>query len=153
LGVHQLEDVERWSGWIFSAQFVTSFLFQPLWGSIADKRGRKIMLLRAGFGMCVVTSLMGFVTSPWQLLTLRLINGIFSGFISMAVSLQASITPNEFSGRALGILQTGGIAGSLLGPLFGGLLAETFGYRTVFFITGALLSVASLVVLFFVHED
>ncbi|MCK9911282.1 MFS transporter, partial [Microbacteriaceae bacterium K1510] len=96
---------------------------------------------------------MGFVTSPWQLLTLRLINGIFSGFISMAVSLQASITPNEFSGRALGILQTGGIAGSLLGPLFGGLLAETFGYRTVFFITGALLSVASLVVLFFVHED
>ncbi|GAA4708274.1 MFS transporter [Brevibacillus fulvus] len=153
LGVHQLEDLERWSGWVFSAQFVTSFLFQPLWGRIADKHGRKIMLLRAALGMCVVTTLMGFVTAPWQLLALRLLNGVFSGFISMAVSLQASITPTEYSGRALGLLQTGGIAGSLLGPLFGGVLAEAVGYRNVFLFTGGLFFIASLVVFFLVHEE
>ena len=110
------------------------------------------MLLRAGIGMGVVNALMGIVGAAWQLLGLRLINGVFSGFISMAVSLQASVTPDEYSGRALGLLQTGAIAGSLIGPLIGGVLAEAFGYRAVFFLTGGLLLVASIIVTLFVHE-
>jgi len=153
LGVHSLQGIERWSGWVFSAQFVTSFLFQPLWGAFADRYGRKVMLLRAGFGMGIVTALMGLVGAVWQLLLLRLLNGVFSGFISMAVSLQASITPDEHSGRALGTLQTGAIAGSLIGPLAGGLLAETIGFHAVFYLTGALLLVASLIVAVFVREQ
>lgn len=153
LGIHQLPDLERWTGWVFSAQFITSFLFQPLWGVLADKHGRKVMLLRAGFGMGIMTALMGLVGAPWQLLVLRFINGIFSGFISMSVSLLASVTPDEHSGRALGMLQTGTVAGSLIGPLAGGFLAETIGYKNVFFLTGALLLVASLIVMFFVHEN
>ncbi len=153
LGVHRLPDVERWSGWVFSAQFVTSVVFQPIWGAFADRHGRKIMLLRAGFGMGIVTALMGFVTAPWQLLLLRMVNGIFSGFISMAVSLQASITPNEHTGRALGTLQTGAIAGNLIGPLAGGALAEAFGFQGVFYLTGILLCIASLIVLIMVHEN
>lgn len=153
LGVHQLQDVERWSGWVFSAQFVTSVIFQPIWGRFADRHGRKIMLLRAGLGMGIVTALMGAVGSVWQLLLLRLVNGVFSGFISMSVSLQASITPNEHSGQALGMLQTGAIAGNLIGPLIGGVMAETLGFRTVFFVTGALLVTASIIVMIFVHEN
>lgn len=152
LGIHHIQDVERWSGWVFSAQFVTSVFFQPIWGAFADKHGRKIMLLRAGLGMGLVTAAMGFVTAPWQLLLLRVINGVFSGFISMAVSLQASITPDEYSGRVLGILQTGAVAGNLVGPLLGGVLAETIGFKAVFYLTGSLLMVASLIVMFFVHE-
>lgn len=153
LGMHHLAALERWSGWVFSAQFVTSFFFQPIWGAFADRHGRKVMLLRAGFGMGVVTALMGLVGAVWQLLLLRLINGIFSGFISMAVSLLASVTPDEHSGRALGTLQTGAIAGSLIGPLAGGALAEAIGFRGVFFLTGGLLLVASLIVMLFVHEN
>ncbi len=153
LGVHSLPAVEQWSGWIFAVQFITSFLFQPIWGAVADRRGRKIMLLRAGFGMGVVTALMGFVVAPWQLLVLRLVNGVFSGFISMAASLLASVTPDEYGGRALGTLQTGAIAGSLIGPLVGGVLVESISYRGVFIATGILLCMASLIVMFFVHED
>lgn len=152
LGLHHIADVERWSGWVFSAQFVTSVIFQPIWGAFADKHGRKIMLLRAGLGMGLVTAAMGFVTAPWQLLVLRMINGIFSGFISMSVSLQASITPDEHSGRALGILQTGAIAGNLIGPLIGGALADIVGYRVIFYITGVMLIIASVIVMLFVHE-
>lgn len=153
LGVHDLSEIVRWTGWIVAAQFITSFLTQPLWGAIADRRGRKIMLLRAGFGMAIVTALMGIVTSPWQLLSLRLLNGIFSGFISMAVSLQASVTPPEHSGKSLGTLQTGAIAGSLIGPLLGGLLAGFFGYSHVFFFTGGLMLCASIIVMIFIKEE
>jgi len=152
LGVKSLPAVEQWSGWVFSIQFVTSFLFQPIWGAYADRHGRKVMLLRASFGMGLMTALMGFVHAPWELLALRFINGVFSGFISMSISLQASITPEEHAGRALGVLQTGSIAGSLIGPLIGGVLAETIGFRQVFFLTGVMLLLASLIVLLFVHE-
>lgn len=152
LGVKSLPSIEQWSGWVFSIQFVTSFVFQPIWGAYADRHGRKVMLLRAGFGMGVMTALMGLVHAPWELLALRFINGIFSGFISMAISLQASVTPEESAGRALGVLQTGSIAGSLIGPLIGGFLAEVIGLRDVFFLTGGMLLLASLIVLIFVHE-
>lgn len=152
LGVHDSAGVARWTGWIFSAQFLTSFLFQPLWGSLADKYGRKVMLIRSSIGMGVVTALMGIVSGPWQLLILRLINGLFSGFISMSISLQASVTPDEESGKALGTLQTGQIVGTLFGPLAGGILAEIFGYNGVFFVTGALILLAGVVVLFFIKE-
>lgn len=153
LGIHQIASLERWTGWVFSAQFVTSFLFQPLWGTLADKHGRKVMLLRAGFGMGIMTACMGLVHTPWELLLLRLVNGVFTGFVSMAVSLLASVTPDEESGRALGILQTGNVAGSLIGPLIGGVLAESVGYRGVFFLTGGLLFMASVIVMLFVHEN
>ncbi len=153
LGVHNLQDIERWAGWIISAQFVTSFLFQPLWGAAADRYGRKIMLLRSGFGMAGVIFLMGFVTAPWQLVALRFINGIFSGFISMAITLQASVTPNSDMGKALGTLQTGTIAGSLIGPLLGGLMAETIGYRAIFMVTGSFILSAGIIILLLVKEQ
>jgi DHA1 family multidrug resistance protein-like MFS transporter len=153
LGVHSTQAVERWTGWIFASQFIVSVIFQPIWGSMADKYGRKVMLLRAGFGMGIVTALMGLVSHPWQLLVLRIINGVFSGFMSMSISLLASVTPNEQSGRALGTLQSGMVAGSLLGPLAGGMMAEKMGYHHIFFITGAFLCVAGLLILFFVHEE
>lgn len=152
LGIHSEQGIDQWSSWVFSIQFVTSFVFQPIWGAFADKHGRKLMLLRAGIGMGVVTALMGLVTAPWQLLMLRFINGIFSGFIAMAISLQASVTPPEKTGSALGTLQTGTVAGSLIGPLAGGALAEALGYSGVFFFTGAMLLTASIIVMLFVRE-
>lgn len=153
LGIHSTHAVARWSSWVFAAQFVTSFAFQPMWGALADKYGRKPMLLRAGIGMGVITTLMGMVGAPWQLLVLRFINGIFSGFIAMAISLQASVTPKEMSGRALGTLQTGNVAGGLIGPIIGGVLAEAIGYQGVFYFTGAMLLSASAIVMLFVHEQ
>lgn len=152
LGVHKLSAVEQWSGWIFAVQMLTAAFFQPIWGAVADKYGRKPMLLRAGIGMGAMTILMGFVTAPWQLLVLRFVNGVFAGFISMAISLQASVTPKEYSGRALGTLQTGQVAGALIGPLIGGILAEAVGFRWVFILTGLLLLLASVVVWMYVHE-
>jgi DHA1 family multidrug resistance protein-like MFS transporter len=152
LGVTDTAEVERWSGWVFAAQFVTSVFFQPIWGKFADKYGRKPMLLRAGIGMGIVTVLMGLAGSVWHLLLLRLINGIFSGFVSMAISLQASVTPAKHAGEALGTMQTGAIAGGLIGPLVGGLLAEFLDYTHIFFITGALHFVTSIIVIIFIHE-
>lgn len=153
LGVHSLPLVERWSGLVFASTFFISALVQPLWGKMSDRIGRKIMLIRSSLGMAIVMAAMGFAQNVWQLFLLRAVMGTVSGFIAAAIALQATQTPKEDAGRALGTLQTGAVSGSLIGPLLGGLLADQFGIRHVFFITGALLFVTTFLVIFFVKEN
>ncbi|GGH15667.1 MFS transporter [Paenibacillus segetis] len=149
-GEHQ---IGLWAGAIFAANFATSFIFQPLWGKLSDKYGRKIMLLRSGFGMAIVITLMGFATQPWHLLALRLLNGTISGFNPAAVSLVSGTAPEKRMGFAMGTIQSGNVAGTILGPLIGGLLAEWVGFRPIFYITGSLLFIASVLALLLVREN
>lgn len=106
------------------------------------------MLLRASLGMAIVISLMGCVTSVYQLVALRLLQRDFSGYISNATALVATGTPKEKSGQVLGTLATGSVTGTLLGPLLGGISASAFGYRPTFFITGIILFFVFLLSLF-----
>ncbi|MCK8449126.1 MFS transporter [Lactiplantibacillus plantarum] len=157
LFVSQLGDFTKaqitfYSGLAFAADYAISAISAPLWGIIADKKGRKIMLLRASLGMAVAMGLMGFVTNVWQLVALRALQGVFAGFISNAQALVASQTPRKYSGRALSTLITGAVSGQLFGPVIGGLLAQLFSIRNTFFITAGLLMVAFLLSLFFVQE-
>ena len=157
LFVSQLGDFTKaqitfYSGVAFAADYAISAISAPLWGIIADKKGRKIMLLRASLGMAVAMGLMGFVTNVWQLVALRALQGVFAGFISNAQALVASQTPRKYSGRALSTLITGAVSGQLFGPVIGGLLAQLFSIRNTFFITAGLLMVAFLLSLFFVQE-
>jgi MFS transporter, DHA1 family, multidrug resistance protein len=153
MGVTDPDQTQLWSGLIFGINFLSAFAVAPVWGSLADKIGRKIMVLRSGFGMAVVIGLMGLATSPLQLLILRLVNGTVSGFIPASISLTATNTPKERAGYALGMLQSGAVAGSIMGPFFGGIMAELIGFRAIFFITSFLIALATFVVLFAVKED
>lgn len=153
MGMHDPHQVAIWSGLIFSSNFITSFLFQPIWGGVADRYGRKMMLMRSGYGMAVVMGLMGFAGSAWVLLALRLLNGTISGFNPASVTLLSANTPKEKVGFAMGVLQSGGVAGTILGPLIGGLLADSIGFRNIFFLTALMLTVASLLVTFLVQDN
>lgn len=152
LGDFTKAQVTFYSGLAFAADYAISAISAPLWGIIADKKGRKIMLLRASFGMAVAMGLMGLVTSVWQLIALRALQGVFAGFISNAQALVASQAPRKYSGRALSTLITGAVSGQLFGPVIGGFLAQLFSIRNTFFITAGLLLVAFLLSLFFVQE-
>ncbi|UNK17098.1 MFS transporter [Paenibacillus sp. N3/727] len=146
-------EIGVWAGLIFAANFLTSFIFQPIWGKVADKYGRKLMLLRSGFGMALVIACMGFATHPWHLLVLRLLNGTISGFNPAAISLVSGTTPKNRMGFAMGIMQSGQVAGTILGPLIGGLMANWIGFRPIFYITGVLIFAASMLALFLVKEN
>ncbi|QDZ80308.1 MFS transporter [Priestia megaterium] len=146
LGVHDTSSISRWAGTAFGATFLMAAIVSPLWGSLADKYGRKLMLLRASLGMAIVMTSIGFVQNVYQLVGLRFLMGAVSGFISAAITLVATQTPKEHSGKALGTLSTGAVSGSLLGPLVGGYLGDTIGLRHVFFVTGAFMFLSFLIV-------
>ncbi len=152
LGVKSHEALSIWSGLTFSITFLVSAIVSPMWGSLADRKGRKLMLLRASLGMAIAILLQAFVTSVWQLFLLRGLMGLTSGYIPNAMALVASQAPRERSGWALSTLSTAQISGVIAGPLMGGFMADAFGLRTVFLITALLLIVSFLVTLLLIKE-
>lgn len=138
--------VQHWAGWAFSITFLTAFIFAPFWGRIGDKYGRKKILIFSGLGLATSLFLMGFVSNVWQLFILRFFTGIFTGFVPMSQAYISTQTPKEIAGRALGTLQTGNITGSLMGPLFGGMLADAVGFSTTFKLTSFLILISAILV-------
>lgn len=153
LGVTGHSELNMWSGLVFSITFLFSAVASPLWGGLADRKGRKIMLLRSALGMGIVMLLMGLAQNIWQFLVLRALLGLLGGFIPNANALIATQIPRHKSGWALGTLSTGGVSGALLGPLAGGFLADNYGLRPVFFMTAAVLFICFMLTLFFIREN
>ena len=153
LGVTGHSALNMWSGLVFSITFLFSAIASPFWGGLADRKGRKIMLLRSALGMAIVMMLMGMAQNIWQFLLLRALLGLLGGFIPNANALIATQIPRHKSGWALGTLSTGAVSGALLGPLAGGFLADHWGLRTVFFMTAAVLFICFLFTLFLIREN
>src|SRR5690606_6931107 len=97
-------------------------------------------------------SAMALAQNVQQLTALRAAQGVLTGTVAAATTLVASSTPRERAGYALGMLQMAVWIGASVGPLLGGLIADTWGYRAVFWVTGALLLLAGLTVWRFVEE-
>src|SRR5471032_3091509 len=153
LGVKQSAAIVEWSGIAFGATFLGTGFTAPLWGYLADRYGRKPMLVRAALGMAIIMPMIGLAHNVYELTLLRLAAGVIGGYASSSTLLVATQTPADKSGWALGVLSTGALAGTLIGPLIGGLLPGLIGIRNTFFLTGSVIAVAAFVTLFFVKED
>lgn len=152
LGVQEPAAIARWSGAAYGATFLSAALTAPLWGKLADRYGRKLMLIRASLGMAVAMSLIGMATAPWQLVALRLLAGLLGGYASGSTILVAAQTPKAQTGWALGVLSSGIMAGNVVGPLLGGVLPPLIGIRHTFWLTGAVIFLAFLATTFLLKE-
>ncbi|AJG99198.1 MFS transporter [Clostridium beijerinckii] len=153
LGVQDTESITKISGIAFGITYVISAIFSPIWGSAADKYGRKPMILRASLGMAITIGCMGFAPNVYVLIGLRLLQGVITGYSTACTALIATQTDKENAGYALGTLSTANIAGSLIGPTIGGFIDEIFGLQSVFFITAALLLISFITTALFVKES
>jgi len=152
LGVTDPKLVPIWAGLLVTGSGVTMSLAAPVWGWVADRYGRKLMVQRAMFGGAIVLSLMAGVRNVKQLLALRLLQGTITGTVPASVALVSSVVPTARLGASLGLMQMSVFVGASLGPYLGGVVAEQYGYRKPFLVTGALLLVAGLCVLFAAKE-
>jgi MFS family permease len=153
LGVSSSAAIVQWSGVAFGATFLGTAVTAPIWGHLADRYGRKPMLVRAAIGMAVVMSLIGMAHSVIQLVLLRLLAGLVGGYASAATVMVGTQAPREKSGWALGVLSVGALSGSLVGPLAGGFLPGLVGIRGTFFVGGGVIAVAALATIFLVREN
>jgi MFS family permease len=153
LGVSSQAAVVQWSGVAFAATFFAAAVAAPLWGKMADRYGRKQILIRASLGMAITMSLLGMVHDVWQLVGLRLLAGLVGGYASGAVVMVATQSPKHRTGWALGTLSSGVMAGNLVGPLVGGLLPPLIGIRSTFFLAGGIIFVAFLATTLLIKEN
>jgi DHA1 family multidrug resistance protein-like MFS transporter len=153
LGVEDAGHAAAWAGLLNTATAVTMALAAPLWGKLGDRYGQKKMLLRATLAGSLMLGLMGLVTSPWQLLLLRLLQGSLTGTVAAATVLVSATAPPEKASSRLGALQTFIFCASAAGPFAGGVFADLVGIRASFGVTAALLAASGLMVLFGVRED
>ncbi|MGL4608448.1 MAG: MFS transporter [Trueperaceae bacterium] len=140
------------AGAVFSSQAITMAIASPIWGTLADRWGKKSMVERAMFGGSLILLAMAFSTSAEMLVMLRAVQGFISGTVAAASALVAATAPRERTGYAMGALQTGVWSGVALGPLLGGLLADAYGYHVAFYFTAALLFLGGLLVHFGVEN-
>ena len=152
LGVESIQEATRWAGIAFAATPIAMVVSAPIWGALADRYGRKMMVIRAMLGGAVVLSLMGLVRNVEQLVWCRALQGVLTGTVVASVALVASVTPAGRSGYTLGMMQSAVSIGATIGPLFGGIVADHFGYRATFFVGAAMLLCGGLLVSFGVSE-
>lgn len=151
LGVDEAS-VNMWAGITFSVTFLVSAVMAPIWGRIADRKGKRLMAMRASFLIAVSYFLGGIVQTPEQLVLVRIFQGFAAGLWPMDLAIMTLYAPRERLGLCLGIMQGTLTAGSVIGPLLGGVLAETFGMRTSFYIGAAALFVNFLAFTFLIKE-
>ncbi|MCQ9369129.1 MFS transporter [Brevibacterium sp. 50QC2O2] len=152
LGVTDDAAVVTWSAVCFGATFLVAAVTAPLWGWMGDRWGRKSMLVRSSLGMAVAIGITGLAGDVWWLLAFRVLTGLLGGFASGASILVADQTPPGRRAFALGVLTSGNMAGSLLGPVLGGILPESIGPRACFAVVGGLIFVAFLGVVLFMRN-
>ncbi|RMC23575.1 MULTISPECIES: MFS transporter [unclassified Lactobacillus] len=161
LGHYSQLQVSLYSGLAFAMTFIAQAIVSPYWGNLADRKGRKLMCMRASGVMALTITATGFAPNAIYIIVMRFIQGAFSGYINNATALIAGETPHQKSGWVMSQMMTAGTAGNLVGPLLGGLLSNFFGnwlggawgYRIPFFITGFLMLLVFLGSTFLVNEE
>jgi DHA1 family multidrug resistance protein-like MFS transporter len=152
LGVTAPGQVELWSGLLHSMHALTMGVMAPVWGSLADRMGHKPMVVRAMFGGALLLGAMAFVGNVQQLLVLRTVQGAVTGTVVASTALVAAGTPADQRGMALGALQMSVYLGASFGPALGGFIADAWGYRAPFLVTGILLALSGVMVALQVRE-
>lgn len=152
IGVSSYELALAWTAAFNSGAAIAMMIASPIWGSLADRYGRKVMLVRATAAGAILAGLMGFVTSPMQLIVIRVLQGALCGTMGAAMTMVATETPESNLATSMGTLQTSQYVGMAIGPLIGGLLADATSYRTVFPLAAVIMALALGAIILWVHE-
>ena len=148
LGLTDVGEIALWSGMSLGVTPAVTAFMAPLWGRLADRYGRKIMVQRSLVSFVFVMAALAFVTEPWHVFALRTIQGLFAGYGALTLTMAADVAPKEQTAYAIGFVQTAQRIGPALGPVIGGIVAQAVGLRNAFFVTASFYALAVLVVTF-----
>ena len=152
LGVTDRAELSLWTGIAIGFSGIAMAIFSPIWGLLADRFGRKAMLVRSVGSGAVLLAMQAAVQSVWQLVAVRVLQGVFTGTQTASAMLIAVITPKERTGFALGLLNTAAQLGNLAGPIIGGIAVTALGLRPSFVIGAVVIAICAVVVVIFAED-
>lgn len=149
LGLSDPGEAAFWAGLITGVTPFMIALSAPFWSIQADRRGPKVVMTIVLSAVLLSSLASGLSTAPWQILIFRTLQGLVGGFVPIGLSIVATVTPEHKTSWAMGYFQAAMVMGIMFGPLLGGTIADTFGYRTPFFFFAFLAFLCLLSVQFF----
>lgn len=152
LGMQDRDEVAVWAGILFGAAPLSAAAASPLWGALGDRFGRRLMVLRSMLAITVFVGAMAFARSEWELLWLRIAQGLFSGFLAPSLTLVSVQAPAHAQNRVTAWLNTSMVLGAVGGPALGEALRAQLSIDAVYYVVAALAGVAALLVLLLAHE-
>jgi DHA1 family multidrug resistance protein-like MFS transporter len=153
LGVKDLSEAAVWAGYMGTASGLAMALSAPFWGAMADRFGRRPMVVRAMLGGGLTVLLMAYARTPLELVLARFLQGLLAGSVTACITLVSTSTPRAHLGYALGMMQSAMMVGAAVGMMGGGALIDGIGYRDTFLIAGVVVVLAGLSVQIWVRED
>ncbi len=151
--VENLEEALLWSGYMGSVAGFAMALSSPVWGALADRFGRKSMVVRSMIGGGLTVFFMAYADSVMELLVARMLQGALAGTVTACITMVSTTTPKQHLGYAMGMMQGAFLLGAALGPLAGGPFIEAYGYHASFLVSGAMVVAAGIAVQLLVRED
>jgi DHA1 family multidrug resistance protein-like MFS transporter len=152
LGVSDLSEAAFWAGLVAGVAPLCAAVTGPFWGTLADRYGRKPMVLRALIIISIMQFASAFVPNVQWLLAARVVMGMFAGFTSMSMALAIAVGPRERMAQAIGMVQAAQFLPMAIGPTIGGVISDAFGLRVNFAVTGLILIVPAVLLFFLVRE-
>ena len=146
LGVKDLGEVAMWSGLSLGVTPGITALLAPAWGRVSDRFGRKIMVERSLVSFILLMAGMAYASQAWHIFALRAVQGLFAGYVGIALTMAAESAPRERTAYAIGTVQTAQRLGPAVGPIIGGLVAQIVGLRRAFLMTSVFYVIALLIV-------
>lgn len=152
MGVTDVGVIAAWTGVTLGVTPAMTAVFAPLWGRLADRFGRRLMVARSLFSFIIIMAAMAFATAPWHLFALRVLQGFFAGYGALCLAMAAESAPPGKLAQSIGLVQTAQRLGPALGPVIGALVAGVVGLRATFFVTAVFYAVAFVLVLWMYTE-
>jgi DHA1 family multidrug resistance protein-like MFS transporter len=153
LGLTDRDEIAAWAGVLYGAAPLAAALASPVWGVLGDRFGRRVMVVRSMLAITVFVGLMAFARTPWELLALRIGQGLLSGFIAPSITLVSVIAPPGVQNRTNGWLNSAMVLGSIVGPAVGEFLRHAVGLIQVYWAVSAGSALGAALVLAFVREE
>ena len=137
----QAAQVSQHTGLLTGVYTLSLFLFSPLWGRLADRRGAHDVLLIGLVGFALTSLVFSFVENITAIYAERALSGLFAAAVTpvAAAAVGALTTTEQARARRLTFVSMAGISGFLLGPMLG-----IFITRIVAFVVTPTLPVGSI---------
>ena len=133
--IHDLDGNQAAFTWVVTATLLTTAISTPIWGKLADLTNRKALFQLAIVIFVLATAAAGFSTSPEMLISFRAVQGIGAGGLAaLSQVLMADIISPRERGRYMGLFGAVMAVATIGGPLLGGVITDSWGWRWNFFV-------------------
>lgn len=137
---------------LITAAAAMQFIFNPIWGRLSDRIGRRPILLMSVAGMAISHAFFAVAPTLPLLFLSRIMSGIFAATVPTAMAYISDVTSEEDRAKGMGLVGAAFGLGFILGPAAGGILSDIGGFKLPLFGASAL-SLVALVLAFFTLKE